>query len=159
VSEHPESDRDQQKSRQVAALLNHLFTTRLAPSGRPYTLTEVAKATGMSVPYLSTLRKGTIGAVSFERVEALARFFHVPLEYFSQAGPPVDTMDELVRDALAKPLVKEVALRAGKVGTAQRALILEMLEHAEQVLQEMASDPPASPAEAHRPPEEDAPGQ
>ena len=138
------SDRDHQQPRQFAALLNHLFATRLAPSGRPYTLTEVAKATRMSLPYLSILRKGTICAVSFQRVEALARFFHVPLDYFSQEGPPVDTMDELVREALTKPLVREVTLRAGKVGTAQRALVLQMLEHAEQVLQDLAS-PAAAP--------------
>lgn len=137
----PGSDRDHQPPRQLAALLNHLFATRLAPSGRPYTLTEVAKATGMSLPYLSILRKGTICAVSFQRVEALARFFHVPLDYFSQEGPPIDTMDALVRDALAQPLVREVALRAGKVGTAQRALVLQMLEHADQVLQELAQAP------------------
>lgn len=154
------SDRDHQQPRQFAALLNHLFATRLAPSGRPYTLTEVAKATGMSLPYLSILRKGTICAVSFQRVEALARFFHVPLDYFSQEGPPVDTMDELVREALTKPLVREVTLRAGKVGTAQRALVLQMLEHAEQVLQDLASPAaaPTTPAAEERlsPP---APGQ
>jgi transcriptional regulator with XRE-family HTH domain len=152
VDASPGSDGDYRKPRQFAALLNHLFTTRLAPEGRPYTLTEVSKATGMSVPYLSILRKGTISAVSFQRVEALARFFHVPLDYFSQEGPPVDTMDELVREALTKPLVREVALRAGKVGTAQRALVLQMLEHADHVLQELASTPAAPPAKVGRPP-------
>jgi transcriptional regulator with XRE-family HTH domain len=120
------------------------------PEGCLHT-TEVSKATGMSVPYLSILRKGTIAAVPFHRVEALARFFHVPLDYFSQAGPPVDTLDDLVREALAQPLVREVALRAGKVGLAQRALVLQMLNHAEQVLQELAASPPPSPAETCRP--------
>jgi hypothetical protein len=139
VDARPEADHDPQQSRQFAVLLNHLFRTRLSPEGRPYTLTEVAKATGMSVPYLSILRKGTIDAVAFQRVAALARFFHVPLEYFDQKGPPVDTMDDLVREALAKPLVRDVALRAGKVGVVQRALVLQMLEHAEHVLQELAS--------------------
>ena len=153
------SDHDHQKPRQFAVLLNHLFATRLAPEGRPYTLTEVSKATGMSVPYLSILRKGTIGAVSFQRVETLARFFHVPLDYFSQAGPPVDTMDELVREALAKPLVREVALRAGKVGTVQRALVLQMLDHADQMLQELAATPAAPPAEERLAPEAEAPAQ
>lgn len=150
-------DQDQQKPRQFAALLNHLFATRLAPSGRPYTLTEVSKATGMSVPYLSMLRKGTIGAIAFHRVEALARFFHVPLEYFSQEGPPVDTMDDLVREALAKPLVRDVTLRAGKVGVVQRALVLQMLEHAEHVLQELASSAAPPPAQAPTPPQADTP--
>src|SRR2546428_6357878 len=151
----PESDHDRQSARQFATLLNHLFATRLTPEGRPYTLTEVSKATGLSVPYLSYLRKGTINAVPVQRAAALARFFHVPLDYFSQEGPPVDTMDDLVREALAKPLVREVALRAGKVGTVQRALVLQMLEHADQVLREIRASP-APPAEGPPPPPADA---
>jgi transcriptional regulator with XRE-family HTH domain len=137
-------NQDQQQSRQFAALLNHLFVTRLAPEGRPYTLTEVSKATGMSVPYLSILRKGSIGAVSLQRADALARFFHVSLDYFSQEGPPVDSIDDLVRAALAQPLVREVTLRAGQVGTPQRALVLQMLDHAEHVLQDLATAPQQS---------------
>lgn len=151
MEEKAEYEGNHRQPRQFAVVLNHLFATRLAPEGRPYTLTEVSKATGMSVPYLSILRKGTIAAVPFQRVEALARFFHVPLDYFSQAGPPVDTLDDLVREALAQPLVREVALRAGKVGMAQRALVLQMLDHAAQVLQELAAPPPPSPAEMRSP--------
>ena len=150
------SDQQHPRPRQVADVLNHLFETRLSPEGRPYTLTEVAKGTGLSVPYLSILRKGTIGSVQFERIEVLARFFHVSLDYFSQGAPPVDSMDDLIRDALAKPLVREVALRAGKIGTAQRALILQMLEHADQVLQELESNPTPS-ADKNSPPRADDP--
>jgi transcriptional regulator with XRE-family HTH domain len=156
VDAHPGSDGDHQQPRRFAALLNHLFETRLTSEGRPYTLTEVSKATGMSVPYLSILRKGTIGAVPFDRVAALARFFHVPLDYFSQEGPPVDTMDDLAREALAKPLVREVMLRAGKVGVVQRALVLQMLEHAEQVLQELASSSGTPAAGERHAPEAEA---
>ena len=136
MSASPESEQDFEQGRQFAVVLNHLFATRLTPTGRPYTLTEVSKATGLSVPYLSILRKGTIGAVSLHRAATLARFFRVPLDYFSQEGLPVDTMDDLVREALAQPLVREVALRAAKVDVAQRALLLQMLEQAEHVLQE-----------------------
>ena len=150
----PETEQDQQQSRQFAILLNHLWSTRLTPDGRPYTLTEVAKATGMSVPYLSILRKGTIGTVSLHRAAVLARFFHVSLDYFSQEEPPVDTMVDLVREALAKPLVRDVALRAGKVGTVQRALVLQMLEHAAQVLQELGTAP-AAPSVEPKPPQVD----
>ena len=156
VDAHPGSDHDPQPPHQFAVVLNHLFETRLTSEGRPYTLTEVSKATGMSVPYLSILRKGTISAVPFQRAAALARFFHVPLDYFSQEGPPVDTLDDLAREALAKPLVRDVMLRAGKVGTVQRALILQMLEHADQVLQALAQVPQTPSAEAPRPPETDA---
>jgi len=144
-------ERNQQPSRQFAALLNHLFATRLAPEGRPYTLTQVSKATGMSVPYLSILRKGSIGAVSLQRADALARFFHVSLDYFSQEGQPVDSMDDLVRAALAQPLVREVTLQAGKVGMPQRALVLQMLDHAEHVLQDLAATPGAPLPEEPRP--------
>src|SRR5215510_10732291 len=141
VRERPGSEPDHEQPNQFAVLLNHLFATRLTPEGRPYTLTEVSKATGLSVPYLSILRKGTISAVPVQRAAALARFFHVPLDYFSQEGPPVDTMDDLAREALAKPLVREVMLRAGRIGMVQRALVLQMLEHAEQVLQELRASP------------------
>jgi len=148
VSAPSESEHDAQASRQFAVLLNHLFATRLAPGGRPYTLTEVSKATGLSVPYLSLLRKGTIGAVSLQRAEALARFFQVSLDYFRAEDVPLERSDPPIQEALGKPLVREVALRAGKVGLAQRALVLQMLEHAEQVLQELTASPAAPPAEA-----------
>jgi len=141
VDSRPEAKHNHQHPRQFAVLLNTLFAIRLTPQGRPYTLTEVAKATGMSVPYLSILRKGAIEAVPFQRVEALARFFRVKLDYFSQQQSPEEMVDLPMQEALAKPLVREVALRAGKVGTAQRALILQMLEHAEQVLQEITTRP------------------
>src|SRR5687767_13772945 len=90
VSVRPESESDQYQPQQFAVLLNHLWATRLAPSGRPYTMTEVSKGTGLSLPYLSFLRKGTINAVPFQRVAVLADFFQVPLDYFHQKGPPVD---------------------------------------------------------------------
>src|SRR6266545_4089300 len=128
VSAQPESEPDAQSARQFAVLLNHLFATRLTPEGRPYTLTEVSKGTGLSVPYLSILRKGTIGAVPFQRVAALARFFQVSLDYFSQESPPTESLDEQVRMALAQPLGRDLLLRAGKLGTAQRALVLQMIE-------------------------------
>ena len=56
-------------------------------------------------------------------------------------------------------LVREVALRAGKVGTAQRALVLQMQEHAEQVLQELTASPPAPSAEARTHPRAEEPAQ
>src|SRR5215470_2761574 len=65
VDGRPESECDPAQPHQFAALLNHLFATRLTPAGRPYTLTEVRKATGLSVPYLSILQgHPRCGAVS-----------------------------------------------------------------------------------------------
>ena len=140
----PGSERDPEQGQQFAVLLNHLFATRLTPTGRPYTLTEVSKATGLSVPYLSILRKGTIGAVPFQRVAVLAHFFQVSLDYFSQEGPPSATVDEQVQAALAQPLARDLLLRSGKIGVAQRALVLQMMEHAERMLQALPEAPTAA---------------
>jgi hypothetical protein len=103
-------------------------------------------ATGLSVPYLSFLRKGTIRDVSFQRMAVLARFFYVSLEYFRREGPPVETMADDVREALAQPLVRELVLRVANVSMAQRALVLQMLGHADQLLQEAVSLSGAPPA-------------
>jgi transcriptional regulator with XRE-family HTH domain len=155
VPERPGSEPDHEQPNQFATLLNHLFATRLTPEGRPYTLTEVSKGTGLSVPYLSILRKGTIDAVPFQRVATLARFFQVSLDYFSQEGSPTDSLDEQVRAALAQPLGRDLLLRAGKLGTAQRALVLQMIEHAERVLQTLPT-PPDEPRQAPQSEEPDA---
>ena len=153
MRERPGFEPDHEQPNQFATLLNHLFATRLTPEGRPYTLTEVSKGTGLSVPYLSILRKGTIGAVPFQRVATLARFFQVSLDYFSQEGSPTESLDEQVRAALAQPLSRDLLLRAGKLGTAQRALVLQMIEHAERVLQAL----PAPPDEPRQAPQSEEP--
>lgn len=121
-----------------SALLNYLLATRLAPEGRPYTPGEVSKATGLSESYLSRLRSGKIARPPLDRVEKLASFFGVPVDYFTgryTASPlTAETpRDEALWEALSKPLVREVALRAGKVSSSERALILEMLQRAEEL--------------------------
>jgi len=123
--------------KRFAKRLNQLFDTVVTESGRPYTLTEVAQATGLSVSHLSILRSGKITSVpSFDRVEALARFFNVTLDYFSENPRPYE-LDEEMRRTLAKPLVRDVALRAGNMGMPERALMLQMMEQADLLLAHM----------------------
>ena len=141
----PQSARDCQQPRQFAVLFNQLFATRLSPEGRPYTLTEVSQATGISVPYLSYVRKGTISAVPVHRAAPLARFFGVPLDYFSQDEPPVETMADDVQEALAQPLVRELVLRVGHLSLVQRALVLEILEHIDHLRVASAQVRPSCP--------------
>jgi hypothetical protein len=57
--------------------------------------------------------------------------------------------------ALAQPLGRDLLLRAGKLGTAQRALVLQMIEHAERVLQTLP--PSDEPRQAPQSEEPDAP--
>ena len=125
------------ESHRFAALLNHLFETRLTSRGRVYTLTEVSEATGLSVPYLSMLRKGTISNVPFDRVAKIATFFKVPLDYFSLTEPPSGERDRAsvaVADAESR-----VLLRAGDVGPMERAVILQMIEQAKDILASIES--------------------
>ncbi|HVC82154.1 MAG TPA: XRE family transcriptional regulator [Chloroflexota bacterium] len=120
-----------------AKRLNQLFESALTDSGRPYTLTEVAQATGLSVSHLSILRSGKITSVpSFDRVEALARFFNVNIDFFSK-HPRTSEIDEEMRRTLSKPLVRDVALRAGSMGMPERALVLQMMEQADLLLARM----------------------
>jgi transcriptional regulator with XRE-family HTH domain len=146
-----EGEGDHKQPDQFAERLLALLATRRNAAGLPYTLTEVSRGTGLALPYLSTLRKGRIEKVPFKVVETIARFFHVPLEYFSHYGPPVDLEESLVQEALAKPLVREVVLRASRLATPELALVLGMIEHAKQVLHELKTPPAAPPDEARRP--------
>lgn len=119
-----------------ADLLNHLFDVHLTSRGRPYTLTEVSEATGLSVPYLSMLRKGTINNVPFDRVAKIAKFFKVPLDYFSSSGSLSERDMAPVEVADTEP---QVLLRAGDVGPMERALILQMIEQAKDILASLES--------------------
>jgi transcriptional regulator with XRE-family HTH domain len=125
-----------------SALLNYLFATKFKPDGERYSAAEVSKATGLREEYISNLRKGKIANPPAGRVQAIADFFGVNVGYFTGkfASPQAADMTQLdapqdqeLWDALRKPLVREVALRAGAMGSAERAIILEMLDRAEQL--------------------------
>ncbi len=125
-----------------SALLNYLFATKLRPDGERYSAAEVSKATGLREEYISNLRTGKIANPPAGRAQALADFFGVNVGYFTGkfASPQAADVTQLevpqdqeLWDALRKPLVREVALRASAMGSAERAIILEMLDRAEQL--------------------------
>lgn len=66
----------------LAKQLNILFDTVLHPDGRPYTLQEVSKATGVSVGAISHMRTGRITNPQLSTIREIAHFFEVPLRYF-----------------------------------------------------------------------------
>ncbi len=127
-------------SARFAGLLNHLFDTRRGPSGRPYTLAEVSKGTGgkLSSGYISLLRRGGIVMPPADRVQALADFFGVDVGYFTgrqPASPARESeVDEVLRRALADPLVRQIALRASEYGPAEQAFVLSVIESADALL-------------------------
>lgn len=123
-----------------SALLNYLFATRPNPAtGQPWTPAQVSRATGgkLSETYLSYLRSGKIASPPLDRVQLLAEVFGVNVGFFTgkynDAGTAVEPGDAELWDALSKPLVREVAKRAGNASAGERALILQMLERAEQM--------------------------
>lgn len=154
----PPGEGDHKQPDQFAEQLSALLATHRNAQGLPYTLTEVSRGTGLSLPYLSTLRKGKIEKVPFKVVDVIARFFHVPLDYFSQHGPPVDLEACLLQDALTKPLMREVVLRASRLATPELSLVLGMMAYAEQVRQELQTPPAASPDETRHPHRDDTAG-
>jgi len=145
-------------SNTFAERLDYLFKHRRSPSGKPYKQSEVAKETGISPAYISQLRSGEVKMPSAERVQALGRVFGIDPEYFTgihfDPAQTVSSDDVAVERALTKPLVREVALRAGELGEGERALILEMMDRASaraaqireqrpSVAQDGQTDPPS----------------
>jgi transcriptional regulator with XRE-family HTH domain len=116
----------------LAAKLNRLVDT-VHPAGRgPYTNEEIAaavRADGVDLTHsaVSAWRRGTRDNPSFRHLAALAKFFGVPLAYFSDDAESarVDEQLDLVaawRDAQ----VRAIAMRAGELSEAGRAALLEM---------------------------------
>lgn len=132
----PRSSRD---CREVAALVNHLFATRLSPHGRRWTMAQVSAGTQgkISLAYLSLLRKGGIAAPSLEKLQALADFFGVDVGYFSTVHVPADDgaqgLDDDLRHALAQPLIREMARRASGLTEAEQEIVLQMIENANKL--------------------------
>lgn len=116
----------------LAARLNHLFAT-VHPRGRgPYSNEEVAKAVraqggDISKQYIAYLRKGERDNPRMHHLEALARFFGVPVAYFfdDEAAGRVDAkLDQLgaLRDAGLRRSDLQALDDAGVTRIAMRAV-------------------------------------
>lgn len=66
----------------VKDLLEFLFKHIHHPKGRPYSVTEVADATGLSYVTIYTLLQGRSKKPTLPTVQALCDFFGVPLGFF-----------------------------------------------------------------------------
>ncbi len=119
--------------------LNKLFETRLAPTDppRPWTLTEVADATGLTVGYLSKARLGSIEYPGPDKLRALAQFFEVHVDYFTQereeaAGAALVTPTVLA--TLSKPGIEALLRRAGKLGPDELRLLNDFMNYLDRRL-------------------------
>jgi len=92
--------------------LNILFEVRLHPDGRPFKLSEVSQAAGLSHGSLSQMRTGKESNPQLATLRALCDFFDVPLRYFE-----TQTRDECydllaTMPAATTPQMNEIAFRA-----------------------------------------------
>ncbi len=94
----------------VSERIQHLFHTVRRPDGKPWTLQEVASATGLSVSYIWRLRSGKAANPTKSVLERLAAFFGVPVGYFiadDTAEPKASTLTTSKTAALVDQLLGE----------------------------------------------------
>lgn len=91
----------------------------------------MSAATEITRQYLSLARRGLIKKPSAWHVHKLARFFEVDDSFFTRdvLGPEgEDAIDERVRQALANPIVRHIALRTNELSEPAQAVVFRMVE-------------------------------
>ncbi len=156
----PKTPREPRENDQLFALrLDQLFATHLDPTGKPYSVRQVAARTGMSASYLSGLRRGKLTGPGADKVAALARSFGVDMAYFMGSErvelPEATAGDDRLRKALENPLVREIAITTGDFNREQWDHMLAILEHQveiQRIADERARKKYERQAAAERPP-------
>jgi len=140
------------RSSRFAERLNKLFKTYPSPDGDEYTLTEVRNATNglLSIAYLSMLRSGDITRPRFDKVQVLAEFFGVSVSYFTDTEEADAKISNALRQALAEPQVRELALRASELGAEERALYMRLLDYAKEVAARIRAEEAAPHTDTQR---------
>ena len=125
----------------LAQRLDHLIVTA-HPHGRgPYSLREIADAINaeagtnlISAAYISQLRTGQRTEPSHSRLAALARFFGVGIDYFSDEATTEEASRQLeVLAALRDDGVRSVALRAAGLSQSSLAAVRAVIENARRL--------------------------
>ncbi|GIG92422.1 helix-turn-helix domain-containing protein [Plantactinospora endophytica] len=112
----------------LADRLDRLFDRIRKPDGSAYSLREVADAItaqgeSISHTYIGQLRTGKKRDPNLSHLRALARFFGVPVEYFTSDRLAADVDKELdLAAALQQVRARTVALRKSVIPEAQSAI-------------------------------------
>ncbi len=130
----------------LAQRLDNLFQSVRRSDGREYSHREIAEAVTasgepISHSYIGQLRAGDKDNPTIKHLRALARFFGVPVEYFTNEEIAADVDRELrMLTALKALQVKTVALRRALLPEAERSLaeLARMVEVIREI--EMAQD-------------------
>jgi transcriptional regulator with XRE-family HTH domain len=132
----------------IAQRLQYLFDNKRKPDGKRYSYREVLKAIdeqggpSMSVGYLSQLVTGVRSNPMMDAVQALAKFFEVPLSYFDAHENTAETNEQLkLVAALRHAGVQDVAMRTVGLPPESIDLVLSMIDRVRQVEGLPAAEP------------------
>ncbi|GII22590.1 helix-turn-helix domain-containing protein [Planosporangium mesophilum] len=141
----------------LAEKINFLFDWLGRKTGRTYTNSEVAAATGMSDTYVGYLRRGSADNPTLKTIQDLARFFGVKPSFFTddaddEAIDRLDAQLDLFR-AINDPNIQALALRATKANLSPAGLeaITAMIDHVQRLEAGTKNDTSIEPGSS-RPP-------
>ncbi|HZU46458.1 MAG TPA: hypothetical protein VFA16_04255 [Mycobacterium sp.] len=124
----------------IAKRLQYLFENKRRPDGKRYSYREVLSAIeaqggpSMSIGYLSQLVTGARTNPMMDAVQALAKFFEVPLSYFDAHESTAETNEKLkMIAALQHAGVQDVALMAVGLPPESIELVMSMIDRVRQV--------------------------
>jgi transcriptional regulator with XRE-family HTH domain len=123
-------------ARTLADRLNHLFATVKPPGRDAFTNGEVAASTRLSPSYIGYLRTGERDNPTIQSLEALARFFGVPVAYFydDEAARRIEQqLSQLqgmaaLQQALQRDGVQQLATRMGDLSDGGIAAITQLVD-------------------------------
>ena len=130
----------------IAQRLRYLFDNKRKPDGKKYSYREALRAIdaqggpSMSVGYLSQLVTGVRTNPMMDAIQALAKFFEVPLSYFDAHENTEETNEQLkLTAALQHAGVQDVAMRTVGLPPESVKLVLGMIDR----VRELEGLPPA----------------
>jgi transcriptional regulator with XRE-family HTH domain len=139
----------QAESSVIAQRLRYLFDNKRKPDGKKYSYREVLRAIdaqggpSMSVGYLSQLVTGVRTNPMMDAIQALAKFFEVPLSYFDAHENTEETNEQLkLVAAIQDAGVQNVAMRTVGLPPESVKLVLGMIDR----VRELEGLPPADQA-------------
>lgn len=124
------------KDGSFAEKLNFLCRTIHPPNRGPYTLQEIADATGVSPGYVHALRHGKKTQPTLDVIQQFADFFGIPAGAFFKNDKEAAEVaaDVEVFVALRDAEVRNIALRAAEYSPEERQALTGIMDQVSQML-------------------------
>lgn len=98
-------------------------------TGRPYTNAQIAREVGVSESLIGQLRSGVRANPTWQTIDALAKFFKVPVGYFFDEQPEQpSTVDPRVQEALRNAGVVHIATRAAELSEDGLRTVMDVID-------------------------------